>query len=84
MGWFIENYLPDEAAREEDWRASPLLAPSLHPQGLAGLPPTILCTADHDVLLDEGRLMATALNAAGAQQQACVICLGSPSLRWLG
>ena len=40
MVWFLENYLPNEGDRA-DWRASPLLAPSL-----AGLPPTILCTAE--------------------------------------
>jgi acetyl esterase len=69
MEWFIGNYLPNEADRAGDWRASPLLAPSLSTNGLSGLPPTILCTADHDVLRDEGRDMARLLNTAGVQTE---------------
>lgn len=69
MEWFIGNYVPSEVDRAEDWRASPLLAPTLSNQGLFGLPPTILCTADHDVLRDEGRAMARALNQAGVQTE---------------
>jgi acetyl esterase len=33
------------------------------------LPPTILCTADHDVLRDEGREMARLLNQAGVRTE---------------
>lgn len=69
MEWFIGNYLPNEADRVKDWRASPLLAPALSSEGLSGLPPTILCTADHDVLRDEGREMARLLNQAGVQTE---------------
>jgi acetyl esterase len=43
-----------------DPRVSPLLAPSL-----AGLPPTYVATAGHDVLRDEGRAYADRLRAAG-------------------
>ena len=69
MEWFIGNYVPNEADRVEDWRASPLLAPTLSSAGLSGLPPTILCTADHDVLRDEGREMARLLSRAGVQTE---------------
>lgn len=68
MEWFIGNYVPDEADRAEDWRASPRLASELS-KGLSGLPPTILCTADHDVLRDEGREMARLLKQAGVQTE---------------
>lgn len=46
--WFTRSYLrtPEDA---DDWRASPLLAPSL-----ASSPPTLLVTVGHDPLRDEG------------------------------
>ncbi|HEX3537439.1 MAG TPA: alpha/beta hydrolase [Stellaceae bacterium] len=59
MLWFREHYLrrPDDA---EDWRASPLLAPSL-----GGVAPAIVVTAECDVLHDEGHAYAGALRRAG-------------------
>lgn len=48
-----------------DWRHSPLKA------DLAGLPPTVLATASHDPLCDEGRALAAKLARAGCD----VACL---------
>jgi acetyl esterase len=59
MRWFIAHYLRS-AADATDWRASPLLAPSLK-----GLPPALVVTAGFDVLGDEGEAYAKALSAAG-------------------
>lgn len=61
MEWFLDNYVPDVAAR-----SSPTVSPLLHNhEGLAGVAPAIVVTADHDPLCDEGRAYARALNAAG-------------------
>jgi acetyl esterase len=59
MRWFIAHYLRS-ASDATDWRASPLLAPSLK-----GLPPALVVTAGFDVLGDEGEAYAKALSAAG-------------------
>ena len=59
MLYFRGHYLPD-AADYTDWRASPLLAPSL-----AGLPPAFLMTAGFDPLRDEGRAYAERLRKDG-------------------
>ena len=59
MGWFWDHYAPDPRDRL-DPRASPLRAPSL-----AGLPPTVVATAGHDPLADEGAAYAAALAEAG-------------------
>lgn len=63
MGWFARQYLR-RAEDALDWRASPLLAASL-----AGLPPALVITASHDPLVDEGRLYAERLDAAGVAVQ---------------
>lgn len=55
MRWFRARYLPDEAGFG-DWRASPLLAPSL-----AAVAPALVILAGHDVLFDEGRAYAERL-----------------------
>jgi len=61
MIWFWDNYLPDKKARKEIY-ASPLRA-SL--EQLKGLPPTLIQTAENDVLRDEGEAYARKLNEAG-------------------
>lgn len=58
MTWFAENYLA--ATPPSDPRVSPLLA-----SDLSRLAPTLLVTADHDPLRDEGRAYAQRLIAAG-------------------
>ena len=59
MQWFQRHYLrhPSDA---DDWRASPLRAPSL-----AGVAPAIVVTAECDVLHDDGANYAEALRRAG-------------------
>lgn len=54
MRWFCSHY----AAPATDWRASPLLVPSL-----AGVAPAIVVLAGHDVLHDEGAAYAARLAA---------------------
>jgi acetyl esterase len=58
LAWFVQAWVPDEA-RRRDGRVSPLHA------DLAGVPPTILTTAEHDPLRDEGRALAERMRAAG-------------------
>jgi acetyl esterase len=59
MRWFTAHYL---GRKEEanDWRVSPLRAPSL-----VGLPPALILTAGFDPLRDEGAAYATRLREAG-------------------
>lgn len=57
--FFSRCYLPERRALT-DWRASPLLAPSLE-----GLPPALVLTAGYDPLLDEGRAYAERLSGEG-------------------
>jgi acetyl esterase len=59
MAWFWSMYAPDEDLRG-DARLSPLRS-----KDLSMLPPTIVILADHDPLLDEGRMYAEALARAG-------------------
>lgn len=61
--FFSRCYLPDRKALA-DWRASPLLAPSL-----ARLPPAFVLTAGYDPLLDEGRTYAERLSREGVAAQ---------------
>ncbi|MGB9377970.1 MAG: alpha/beta hydrolase fold domain-containing protein [Mycobacteriales bacterium] len=58
LRWFVEQWVPD-AARRTDPALSPLFA-ELH-----GLPPTIIATAEHDPLRDEGDELARRLRGAG-------------------
>ena len=59
MQWFQRHYLRSPADAE-DWRASPIKAPSL-----AGVAPAIVVTAECDVLHDDGVNYADALRRAG-------------------
>jgi acetyl esterase len=61
MVWFWDSYTRDAAARKEI-HASPLQATL--PQ-LKGLPPTLIQTAEFDVLRDEGEAYGRKLDAAG-------------------
>jgi acetyl esterase len=59
MRWFWDLYLPDTRERRHP-DASPLRS-----QDVAGLPPAIIVTAEHDVLRDDGERYAAHLQGAG-------------------
>ena len=61
MKWFWDNYAPDTNQRNEIY-ASPLRATA---DEIKGLPPTLVQTAENDVLRDEGEAFARKLNEAG-------------------
>jgi acetyl esterase/lipase len=61
MKWFWDAYTTDAKQRQEIW-ASPLLATT---EQLRGLPPTLIVTAEKDVLRDEGEAYGRKLDAAG-------------------
>ena len=61
MKWFWDAYTTDPKQRQEIY-ASPLLATT---EQLKGLPPTLVVTAENDVLRDEGEAYARRLDAAG-------------------
>jgi len=61
MQWFWDQYTPDSARRLEA-TASPLRATR---RQLASLPPTLVITAEADVLRDEGEAFARRLGEAG-------------------
>jgi acetyl esterase len=61
MKWFWDAYTTDPKQRQEIY-ASPLLATA---DQLKGLPPTLVETAEKDVLRDEGEAYARRLDAAG-------------------
>jgi acetyl esterase len=63
MRWFRDRYLSGAAADAADWRASPLLAPSL-----AGVAPAFVALAGCDVLHDEGAAYAGLL----AMEARCI------------
>ena len=63
MQWFWDQYLPDHGQRK-DPTASPLLASS---QQLAGSPPTLIITAENDVLRDESEAYGRKLIGAGVE-----------------
>ena len=59
MAWFRDHYVRTQDDIT-DWRASPLLAPSL-----AGAAPAFVVIAGHDILADEGTAYAERLRADG-------------------
>lgn len=59
MAWFRGHYLSNDS-NTIDWRASPLLSPTLD-----GVPPALVITAQCDVLHDEGKAYADRLRNAG-------------------
>ncbi|MBG7618606.1 alpha/beta hydrolase [Herbaspirillum sp. AP02] len=61
MKWFWDSYTTDAAKRKEIY-ASPLNASQAE---LSGLPPTLIQTAENDVLRDEGEAYGRKLQAAG-------------------
>lgn len=61
MKWFWDAYTTSPVQRQEIY-ASPLLAT---PEQLKGLPPTLIQSAEKDVLRDEGESYARKLDAAG-------------------
>lgn len=64
--WMLDHYLNDRS-QGADWRASPIVAESYR-----GLPAALVVTADHDPLVDEGKLYADRLSADGvAAEYAC-------------
>lgn len=60
LRWFVEQWVPDPR-RRADPRLSPLHA------DLTGLPPTVIATAEHDPLRDEGAKLAHMLRDGGAE-----------------
>jgi acetyl esterase len=63
MKWFWNAYTADAKQRQEIY-ASPLQAT---PEQLKGLPPTLMQTAEMDVLRDEAEAYARKLDAAGVE-----------------
>ena len=61
MIWFWDNYMPQNAGRNGIY-ASPLQA---NLEQLKGLPPTLVQTAENDVLRDEGEAYARKMDEAG-------------------
>ena len=63
LRWFADRYLPDRGQRS-DWRASPLLHPSLR-----GVAPALVIAAEHDPLVDEDEAYAERLRSEGVETE---------------
>jgi acetyl esterase len=59
MRWFASQWVPD-GVELDDGRVSPI-----HTPDLGGLPPTVMATAEHDPLRDEGQAFARRLTESG-------------------
>lgn len=76
MAWFFDQYAPGDARSHSDIT---LLAD----RDFSGLPPTLVVTAQFDVLADEGRELAAALRAADvATQHRHAADLAHGFVRW--
>jgi acetyl esterase len=67
MRWFVEHYLSGGQGSREDPRVSPVLADD---ETLAGSPPALVVTVEHDPLRDEGEAYAGRLRALGVPTSA--------------
>ena len=59
LAWYYQEYYGSDADRK-DFRVSPIFA-----DDLSGLPRTLIITAEHDTLRDEGKAYADKLEASG-------------------
>ncbi len=67
MIWFWDNYMPKDEHRNDIY-ASPLKATA---EQLKGLPPTLVQTAENDVLCDEGDRLCTQNGCGGCECNTC-------------
>jgi acetyl esterase len=61
LAWYYEEYFSGDT---RDFRVSPIFA-----DDLSGLPPTLIITAEHDTLRDEGKGYANRLASSGVPTQ---------------
>ncbi len=64
MAWFVQQWVPDPGRRANP-QVSPLFA------DLTGLPPTVVATAEHDPLRDDGEEFALRLMTSGVTFVHC-------------
>jgi acetyl esterase len=61
LSWFYDQYIPDRSRRRD-----PDFAP-IHAPDLAASPPTLILTAEHDILTEQGERYGRKLAEAGVQ-----------------